>query len=98
MGLGAGPQVPPPPPPPVVQQGPLRDPGRRPPPEAKGTGIIRGRVVAADTGTPLRRAMVSLSMLPPTRPPGTAAAPQGTPATTRLTTTVNGTPVSMTAS
>jgi len=47
-------------------QGPVRDPGRRPPPDLTGTGIIRGRVVAADTGTPIRRANVNLSpMLPP---------------------------------
>jgi hypothetical protein len=47
-----------------------------------GTGIIRGHVVAADTGSPIRRANVSLSaMMRPAVPPapradGTSAPPQ----------------------
>ena len=36
-----------------------------------GTGVIRGRVVAADTGNPIRRAMVNLSPIaPPPAPSG----------------------------
>src|SRR5260221_10456763 len=59
----AGAQPPPPPPParpaaPVGQAGQPRDPGRRPPAEPVGTGVIRGMVVAADTGTPIRPAPV----------------------------------------
>src|SRR4029078_8591729 len=74
-------QVPPPPPPPPMQagQGPARDPGRRPPPEPTGTAIIRGRVVSADTGNPIRRANVTLSPPPPPVPPAaTATPPAGT--------------------
>jgi hypothetical protein len=37
---------------------PPRDPAA---PAQKGTGVIRGRVVAGDTGRPLRRARISLS-------------------------------------
>jgi protocatechuate 3,4-dioxygenase beta subunit len=91
LSLGGGPQVPPQPAsPPVPVQGPVRDPGRRPPPEATGTGVIRGRVVAADTGNPIRRASVNLSMSAPpielgTPPPapggGRGSVPLGTPAT-----------------
>ena len=47
---------PPPPPPPIV---PARD--AQSPALSKGKGIIRGRVVSADTGKPLRRARVNLS-------------------------------------
>jgi hypothetical protein len=36
-------------------QSPARDQSRKPP---TGTGVIRGRVVRADTGEPLRRAQV----------------------------------------
>jgi len=78
-------QTPPPPPPPQlpVPSGPVRDPGRRPPPEPTGTAIIRGRVVSADTGNPIRRANVTLVPAPPPMPPaqsGTtpAARPLGT--------------------
>ena len=59
-------QLPPPPPPvPPNPQGiPPRDAGPRS--EPTGTGVIRGRVVAADTGSPVRRASVTLiSMAPP---------------------------------
>ena len=64
-------QTPPPPPPPQlpVPSGPVRDPGRRPPPEPTGTAIIRGRVVSADTGNPIRRANVTLVPAPPPVPP-----------------------------
>jgi protocatechuate 3,4-dioxygenase beta subunit len=55
---------------------PVRDPGRRPPPEPVGTATIRGRVVAADTGSPIRRAQVNLSVVPPTQPTNSAT-PQG---------------------
>ena len=86
-------QVPvaPPPPPPLPSQGPVRDPGRRPPPEPVGTGIIRGRVVAADSGNPVRRANVTLMPSPPPSPP----AGSGTTATTTtsMVITQNGVPV-----
>ena len=39
---------------------PPRDPSSRTPPPTTGTGVIRGFVVAADTGHPLRRARVQL--------------------------------------
>jgi len=53
-------------PPPVIRgaAGPARDATR----EQKGTGVIRGRVVAADSGRPLRRARVTVSS--PTAGPG----------------------------
>ena len=53
-------QPPPPPPPPMPAQGPVRDTVRRPPPEPKGTAVIRGRVITSDTGNPVRRASVTL--------------------------------------
>ena len=68
----------------VVAQAP-RDPGRRPPPEPAGTAVVRGRVVAADTGNPIRRATVNLSMMPsPTAPVTTqpAGAPGAAPVRT----------------
>ena len=87
--------IPPPPPPPVmVGPGQPRDVVRRP--EPTGTGIIRGRVVAADTGTPIRRANVNLSAAAPPIPPSTTTpqAPGAPPATVRstvtMTSTVNG--------
>ncbi len=84
----AGGQVPPPAPPPrPVPQTPVRDPSRRPPPEPVGTGTIRGRVIAADTGTPIRRAQVNLSAIPPATPSGAATS------TTIQTVVVNGSPV-----
>jgi len=49
-------------PPPFAGQ--PRDPGRRPPPEPVGTGIISGRVVAGDSGNPVRRASVMLMPVP----------------------------------
>jgi hypothetical protein len=51
---------PPPPPPPFAQ--PPRDTVRRP--ERTGTGVIRGHIVAADTGNPIRRANVTLTSMP----------------------------------
>jgi protocatechuate 3,4-dioxygenase beta subunit len=71
----AGAQVTPPPPPPrpavPSQVGqPPRDPGRRPPPEPVGTGVIRGMVVS-ETGTPIRKANVNLMPMPTPPPPGT---------------------------
>src|SRR5262245_36478103 len=80
-------EVPTPPQPPsrsVIVQ-PPRDPGMRPPPEPTGTGVIRGRVVAADTGNPIRRATVNLSQTPPSV--ATTASPIGAAITvTRLST------------
>jgi protocatechuate 3,4-dioxygenase beta subunit len=78
------PQPPPALPRPAAGGQPPRDVVRRP--EPTGTGVIRGRVVAADTGNPIRRAMVNLSpMAPPMRPVGTT--PPGTPPPTDTTTT-----------
>jgi len=70
--------------PPVVpsEPQPPRDVVRRaPPPEPTGTGVIRGRVVAADTGNPIRRAMVNLSPNAPPMPPGGGRGAAGTQAT-----------------
>ena len=88
-------QLPPPPPmprPPAGQGIPPRDPVQRPDPV--GTGVIRGRVVASDTGSPIRRATVNISVAPSavstTPPPGT---PIGNPPTTTTRTViVNGVP------
>lgn len=44
-----------------AQGGQLPAPPRDAPPAAPGTGVIRGRVVAADTGQPLRRVQVRLN-------------------------------------
>ena len=47
----------------LAAQAPPRDPSARaaaPAPEAAGTAVVRGHVVAADTGLPLRRATVLL--------------------------------------
>jgi hypothetical protein len=54
-------------------QQPPRDLARRQPPEPVGTGIIRGRVVAADTGSPIRHAQVNLSPVPPVSQTGPAS-------------------------
>ncbi len=84
---------PPPPPPPNMQGLPPRDVVARP--EPTGTGAIRGRVVAADTGSPIRRGNVNLQpMSPPisTTPPGAATSTQ-----TR-TVLVNGVPQTITSS
>jgi Carboxypeptidase regulatory-like domain len=40
---------------------PPRDPASAPAPASAGTGIIRGRVVAADTAVPVRRALITIS-------------------------------------
>ena len=65
---------PPPPPPPQPMMQPPRDPGRRAPQEPVGTGVIRGRIIAADTGSPIRRGSVSLSLIPPPMTLGTGTA------------------------
>ena len=49
-----------------------RDPTRRPPAEPTGTAIIRGRIVAADTGSPIRRAQVNLLPLAPVPVPSSS--------------------------
>ncbi len=72
-------------------------------PAPTGTGIIRGRVVAADTGNPMRRAMVNLSPIAPATgdgrgasglqatavlgPSGSEPSPQAVPARPRQATT-----------
>jgi protocatechuate 3,4-dioxygenase beta subunit len=65
--------------------------------EPTGTGVIRGRVVAADSGSPIRRASVTLvSMAPPlslNTPPATG---RGTAVQTQ-TMTINGVAQSVTA-
>ena len=109
----AGAQTTPPPPParpaaPAPQAGQPRDPGRRPPPEPVGTGVIRGMVVAADTGTPIRRATVSLvPMQPPMPQTGSAAGATGGPGggrggvttvTNTQTVMINGLPTTMSVS
>ena len=88
----------PPPPPlrPPLQVGQPRDIVPRP--EPTGTGIIRGRVVAADTGSPIRRATVMLFPAmpppPPPPPPGTAAGTTTTVTTTMtMTMSSSGVPV-----
>lgn len=96
VGVSALPPQPPPPPPPSAQGQPPRDTVRRPPPT--GTGVIRGRVVAADTGNPIRRGMVNLSPMAPPRPPSTSPATPPPPGTTTRTTMINGVVTQMTAS
>ena len=59
-----GAQTPPPPPPPQQPRDVVR------PVESTGTGIIRGRVLASDTGAPIRRANVNLLPQPSLPPPG----------------------------
>lgn len=50
---------------------PPRDVVRRAEPTGPaGTGVIRGRVIASDTGNPIRRATVNLSPINPSTPPG----------------------------
>ena len=87
-------QLPPPPPPmprPNPQGMPPRDPVQRPDPV--GTGAISGRVVAADTGNPIRRATVNLSAAPTSLPtPPSGAAPGTAMTTTTRTVMVNGVP------
>lgn len=68
-------QAPPPPAPrPPTLAGQPRDIVRRPDPT--GTSIIRGRVVTADSGRPVRRANVNLMPMPPAgpTPPGVSNA------------------------
>ncbi|HMC77696.1 MAG TPA: carboxypeptidase-like regulatory domain-containing protein [Vicinamibacterales bacterium] len=98
--IGAAPaaaQVPPPPPaiprPPGGFQAPPRDPGQRPS-EPVGTAAIRGRVVAADTGNPIRRASVTL--IPSAVPAPASASSVSTVGglTTINTQIMNGVPVS----
>lgn len=60
-GQGAGPGVARPQPGQPGQRTPAR-PARAPTPEAgRGTSILRGQIVAADTGAPIRRAQVRIS-------------------------------------
>src|SRR3954468_24090743 len=55
-----------------------------------GTGVIRGRVVAADTGNPIRRGTINLNPVPPLPPP---AGPPPPGASTQTTTVmINGAP------
>jgi hypothetical protein len=49
----------------LAQQQPPRD--ARPPADDAGTGVIRGRVVAGDTGAPIAYATVSILKEPPSR-------------------------------
>ena len=73
VGIGAG-QVP------VIQTRPANQPPRDVVTRAEPTGTarIKGRVVAADRGTPIRRATVNLSVfMPPTAMRGQAPDPSG---------------------
>lgn len=65
LGSQAAAQLPPPPPPALQSGQPVRDPLRRLPPDPTGTASIRGRVVAGDTGAPMRKANVNLSAIVP---------------------------------
>src|SRR5688572_24009913 len=77
-------QILPAPPPPPPMAGQPRDVDRRA--EPVGTGVIRGRVVAGDTGNPVRRAQVNLQpVMPAMPPPGTridGTGPTGSPTRT----------------
>ena len=66
VGIGAG-QAP------IIQTQPANQPPRDVVKRAEPTGTarIKGRVVTADRGTPIRRATVSLSAMPPTTAPPT---------------------------
>jgi len=82
-------QLPPPAPPqPPSAQAP-RDPTRQLPPDPKGTAVIRGRVVAGDTGSPIRKANVNLSSVAPITPVQTPPA-AGSPQMASQVVTVNG--------
>jgi hypothetical protein len=59
-GSGVGAQVPPPPPG-QLQPGVAQAAQREVPAKKTATGVMRGRVLAADTGAPLRRARVSFT-------------------------------------
>ena len=92
-------QTPPPPPPrPAAPPMQPRDVVRRP--EPTGTGVIRGRVIASDTGNPIRRANVNLqpvapppSLSPPAPPPpGASGATPVIQATATMTVTMSGSP------
>src|SRR5689334_25217057 len=48
---------------PLIQEPRDRVPRQQP----AGTGVIRGRVIASDTGLPIRHGSVVLSMVPPTQ-------------------------------
>ena len=76
---------PPVPPPRPVPPGMPRDTVQRP--EPTGTGVIRGRVVTADSGNPVRRANVNLTGVapPPAPPPGTTGAAPVRGTTTMVT-------------
>src|SRR4029453_7613086 len=79
VGIGAG-QIP------VSQTQPPRDIVKRA--EPTGTARIRGRVVSADRGTPIRRANVNLSVVMPPAPmrgalPERATGMRGAPPTGR---------------
>lgn len=80
-----------------IQAGQPRDPAGRPP-EPVGTATIRGRVVAADSGNPVRKASVMLIPAPPPPPPpsaGTSAGAAASPTTVTTMTMVNGVPMQM---
>ena len=67
--LGVAAQATPPPVPRAPQQPPRDAVGRAEPAGPAGTGVIKGRVVTADTGNPIRRANVSLCLVPTTARP-----------------------------
>jgi hypothetical protein len=67
---------------------PPRDPVRVQAPEPVGRGVISGMVVTSDTGSPVRRASVTLI---PTAPP--TPMPTGSPASVATAMLMNGVPV-----
>jgi hypothetical protein len=73
--LGVAAQQPPPPAARAPQQPPRDAVGRAEPTGPVGTGVIRGRVVASDTGSPIRRANVSLLPMPTAGGRGAAGTP-----------------------
>jgi hypothetical protein len=91
-------QVPAQPPRPAAPAQPPRDTVRRaPPPEPVGTASIRGRVVAADSGSPIRRANVSLSIVNPPVSLTSSQPPSGANVITQ-TVVINGSPVQVNTS
>jgi protocatechuate 3,4-dioxygenase beta subunit len=64
---------------PAAPQLPVRDPGGREQSQPVGTAAVRGRVVAMDTGSPIRHASVNLMMMPPPVTATASTAPASAP-------------------
>ena len=97
LSAGFAQTTPPPPPPSPMRVGQPRDVVRRP--EPVGTGVIRGRVVAGDTGNPIRRAQINLMAVSvpvqQTTPAGGSTATTTTTTTVRTTTSSSGMPLNI---